>query len=58
MRTIHHRELLRAGLVESEPKKRLHAAWRRFEFPAPDHCWQISAFQYLLADARVVEDRD
>ena len=50
-RTI-HRVLVRAGLVEPAPKKRPRSSWRRFEFPAPDDCWQIDAFDYELADGR------
>jgi transposase len=52
-RTI-HRVLVREGLVEPEPKKRPRSSWRRFEFPAPDDCWQIDAFDYRLADGRAV----
>ena len=47
-RTI-HRVLVRADLVEPERKKRPRSSWRRFEFPAPDDCWQIDAFDYRLA---------
>ena len=47
-RTI-HRVLVRQGLVRAEPKKRPRSSRRRFEFPAPDDCWQIDAFGYLLA---------
>ena len=52
-RTI-HRVLVRAGLVEPEPKKRPRSSWRRYEFPAPDDCWQIDAFGYELAEGRGV----
>jgi hypothetical protein len=52
-RTI-HRVLVRAGLVVPEPKKRPRSSWRRFEFPAPDDCWQIDAFDYRLAEGRAV----
>lgn len=47
-RTI-HRVLVRQHLVKPEPKKRPRASYRRFEFPAPDDCWQIDAFGYLLS---------
>jgi transposase InsO family protein len=47
-RTI-HRVLVRQGLVVPQPKKRPRSSRRRFEFPAPDDCWQIDAFGYLLA---------
>jgi transposase InsO family protein len=48
-RTI-HRVLLRHGLVEPEPRKRPRSSYRRFVFPATDDCWQIDAFEYVLAD--------
>ena len=47
-RTI-HRVLVRQGLVVPQPKKRPRSSRRRFEFSAPDDCWQIDAFGYLLA---------
>ena len=47
-RTI-HRVLVRQGLVEPQPKKKPRSSYRRFEFPAPDDCWQIDAFDYQLA---------
>jgi transposase InsO family protein len=47
-RTI-HRVLVRQGLVLPQPKKRPRSSRHRFEFPAPDDCWQIDAFGYLLA---------
>jgi transposase InsO family protein len=52
-RTI-HRVLVRAGVVEPNPSKRPRASGRRFEFPAPDDCWQIDSFDYTLADRREV----
>jgi transposase InsO family protein len=52
-RTI-HRVLVRAGVVEPNPSKRPRASGRRFEFPAPDDCWQIDSFDYRLADRREV----
>lgn len=52
-RTI-HRVLVRAGVVVPEPEKRPKSSWRRFEFPAPEDCWQIDAFDYRLSDGRGV----
>jgi len=52
-RTI-HRVLVRAGVVEPDPRKRPKSSWRRFEFPAPEDCWQIDAFDYRLSDGRAV----
>jgi transposase-like protein len=46
-RTI-HRVLVRAGLVQPQPRKRPRSSYRRFEFPAPDDCWQIDAFGLVL----------
>jgi transposase InsO family protein len=47
-RTV-HRVLVRAGLVDPEPRKRPRSSYRRFQFPATDDCWQIDAFEYHLA---------
>jgi transposase len=47
-RTV-HRVLVRQGLVVPQPRKRPRSSRHRFEFPAPDDCWQIDAFGYLLA---------
>jgi transposase InsO family protein len=52
-RTI-HRVLVRQQLVEPQPKKRPRSSYRRFEFPAPDDCWQIDAFDYRLAGGQEV----
>jgi transposase InsO family protein len=52
-RTI-HRVLVRQGLVEPQPKKRPRSSYRSFEFPAPDDCWQIDAFDYQLAGGEPV----
>jgi transposase InsO family protein len=49
VRTI-HRILIRLGLVTAQPRKRPRASFRRFEFPATDDCWQIDAFEFVLAD--------
>jgi transposase InsO family protein len=48
-RTI-HRVLQRHGLIEPEPRKRPRSSYRRFVFPATDDCWQIDAFEHVLAD--------
>jgi transposase InsO family protein len=52
-RTI-HRVLVRQELVTAQPGKRPRSSYRKFEFPAPDDCWQIDAFSYLLAAGRPV----
>jgi hypothetical protein len=52
-RTV-HRVLIRVGLVVPQPRKRPRSSYRRFEFPAPDDCWQIDAFDYELAGRAVV----
>jgi hypothetical protein len=52
-RTI-HRVLVRQGLVVPQPRKRPRSSYRRFEFPAPDDCWQIDAFGYELTTGRSV----
>ena len=52
-RTI-HRVLVREDLVEPQPGKKPRSAYRRFEFPATDDCWQIDAFDYLLAGGEPV----
>jgi len=45
-----HRVLRRHGLVVDEPRKRPHASLRRFEYPAPNACWQIDGTTWSLAD--------
>jgi transposase InsO family protein len=52
-RTI-HRVLVRQELVEPQPRKRPRSSYRTFEFPAPDDCWQIDAFDYRLAGGEPV----
>jgi transposase-like protein len=52
-RTI-HRVLVRQGLVIPQPGKRPRSSRHRFEFPAPDDCWQIDGFGYLLAGGESV----
>lgn len=49
-----HRVLVRRGQVVAQPQKRPHASWRRFEWPAPNSCWQIDATAWVLADGREV----
>jgi transposase InsO family protein len=49
-----HRVLVRRGMVTPQPRKRPHAAWRRFEWPRPNDAWQIDATTWALADGRTV----
>ena len=49
-----HRVLVRRGHVVAQPEKRPRSAWRRFEWPAPNSCWQIDATMWILADGREV----
>ena len=49
-----HRVLVRRGQVVAQPEKRPRSAWRRFEWPAPNACWQIDATMWVLADGREV----
>lgn len=53
VRTI-HRVLVRNGLVEPQPNKRPRSSWRRFEYHAPNACWQIDATQWELRSGRTV----
>lgn len=53
VRTV-HRVLVRNGLVEPQPKKRPRSSWRRFEYDAPNACWQIDATQWELRNGRTV----
>jgi transposase InsO family protein len=53
VRTI-HRVLVRNGLVEPQPKKRPRSSWRRFEYDAPNACWQIDATHWQLRTGRTV----
>jgi len=50
-RTI-HRVLVRNGLVAAQPNKRPHTSWRRFEYDAPNACWQIDATEWKLRTGR------
>lgn len=45
-----HEVLRRHGLVVAQPKKRPRSATRRFEFPAPNSCWQMDGTEWKLAD--------
>jgi transposase InsO family protein len=49
-----HRVLVRHGLVTPQPRKRPHAATRRFEWPRPNDAWQIDATTWALADGSTV----
>jgi transposase InsO family protein len=53
VRTI-HRVLVRNGLVEPQPQKRPRSSWRRFEYEAPNACWQIDATHWELRSGRTV----
>ena len=46
-RTI-HRVLVRRGMVSPQPHKRPKPSWRRFEFEAPNACWQIDATAWSM----------
>jgi transposase-like protein len=48
-----HRALRRRGLVVDTPAKRPKSSWRRFEFGAPNACWQIDATPWTLRRGRV-----
>jgi transposase InsO family protein len=48
VRTI-HRVLVRRGMVTAQPEKRPRSSYRRFEFDAPNACWQIDATWWPLA---------
>lgn len=45
-----NRVLRRRGLVVDAPAKRPRSAMRRFEFSRGNACWQIDAFEWILAD--------
>ncbi|WP_165759314.1 IS481 family transposase [Mycobacterium decipiens] len=49
-----HRVLVRRGMVTPQPRKRPHAAWRRFEWPRPNDASQIDATTWALADGQTV----
>jgi transposase InsO family protein len=43
------RIFFRSGVVIPEPKKKPHAALKRFVYPSPNACWQIDSTEWLLA---------
>src|SRR4029453_10271032 len=45
-----HRVLVRRGLAEPGPQREPRSSWIRFEYPAPNDCWQIDATTWSLAD--------
>ena len=48
------RIFVRHGMVVAQPRKRPHAATRRFQAGAVHECWQLDAFDWELADGTVV----
>ena len=44
----------RAGVARHQPKKKPHSAYQRFEYPAPNACWQLDAMEYHLTRGRKV----
>lgn len=61
-RTV-HRVLVRAGVVQPQPKKRPRSSYQRFEHPKPNSCWQLDGTEWFLADEqevcilRLIDDR-
>ena len=57
------RIFVRHGMVVAQPNKRPHAATRRFQADAVHECWQLDAFDWVLADRapatvlQVLDDR-
>jgi transposase InsO family protein len=49
-----HRVLRRRGLVVGQPAKRPHSTLIRFEYDAPNACWQLDGTTTRLADGTVV----
>jgi transposase InsO family protein len=49
-----HRVLRRRGLVVDAPAKRPNAAMIRFEYDAPNACWQLDGMETTLADGTKV----
>lgn len=45
-----HRVLRRRGLITDQPEKRPHATLMRFEYDAPNACWQLDGMETVLAD--------
>lgn len=53
VRTV-HRVLVREGQIAPQPEKRRRSSYRSFQFPATDDCWQLDAWEFVLADGTVV----
>ena len=49
-----HRVLRRRGLVVDQPAKRPHSTLIRFEYDAPNACWQLDGTTTRLADGTLV----
>lgn len=49
-----NRVLGRAGLLNSNPRKRPKSSWRRFAYARPRDCFQIDGTEHGLADGTVV----
>lgn len=49
-----HRVLQRRGQIVPDPSKRPAPPLRRFEYGAPNACWQIDATEWFLADGSKV----
>ncbi|HEV7212401.1 MAG TPA: DDE-type integrase/transposase/recombinase [Blastococcus sp.] len=49
-----NRVLARAGLLNSNPRKRPKSSWRRFSYARPRDCFQIDGTEHTLADGTVV----
>lgn len=49
-----HRIFTRHGLVDPQPGKRPRSASRRFEYALVDEAWQGDAYEWALAEGRVV----
>lgn len=52
-RTI-HRVLVRAGVIEPQPRKRPRSSYRRFESAQPNGMWQLDGTEWKLADGTAV----
>lgn len=50
-----HRILVRAGLVNPEPKKRPKSSYTRFQAQLPNQCWQADFTHYPLTDGTDTE---
>jgi putative transposase len=53
-RSTVNRVLARAGLLDTNPRKRPKRAWRRFTFARPRDCYQIDGTTHVLADGSSV----